>query len=85
MGAGGLSASASTSIASRSGDASSGIQTPLQYNAQFTVGSGASAQTAAATNGAGAAGLADNLPLYIGLGIAAVVALAALAIYAKRA
>lgn len=80
-----ISASVSTSVASRSGDASSGLTTPLQYNGGFNVGSG-SQTTAAASNGNGTgAGLASSLPLYIGLALAGVLVLGGLAIYAKRA
>jgi hypothetical protein len=84
MPAGGLSASASTSVASKSGDAGAGLMTPFNYNGAFQVGgSGGQTQNAAATNAAG--GLAgNNLALYVGLGIAGVLGLGALLIYARR-
>jgi len=75
---GGLSASVSTSVASRSGDASAGLTTPFQYNGQFIVGTGASGTTEAATNG-GSQG--SNTLLYVGL---AVIGLVGIAILARR-
>lgn len=78
------SASVSTSVASRSGDASSGLTTPLQYNGGFNVGSGSQSTAAASNGGTGGSSLANNLPLYIGLAIAGILVLGGLAIYAKR-
>ena len=70
----------STSVASRSGDASAGLTTPFQYNGQFTVGSGAKATTEAATNSADAgAGMPTNTLLYVGIGVIALIAVAVLA------
>ena len=74
-----LNLSASTSVASRSGDASAGLTTPLQYNGQFTVGSGASATTEAASNSAESGFGGNNTILYVGIGVIALIAVAVLA------
>jgi hypothetical protein len=78
MGAGGISASASTSIASRSGDASGSLTTPFQYNGQFIVGTGASGTTEAASNSGGGGLGGSNTLLYVGIGVIGLIALAVL-------
>lgn len=75
----GLSASVSTSVASRSGDASAGLTTPFQYNGQFIVGSGAKGTTEAASNSDGGLGSQSNVLLYVGIGVIGLVAIMILA------
>ncbi len=80
MGAGGLSASASTSIASKSGDLSAGLTLPFQYNGAFQVGgSGSLSQSNQASQDASGSGPGgSNMALYIVGGAIALIGLVAI-------
>lgn len=69
----------STSVASRSGDASAGLTVPFLYNAAFQVGGSGkqdlSSSASQDTSGSGlssAGGASNNALLYIGIGISAI-------------
>lgn len=66
-----LSLSASTSVASKSGDAGAGITTPFQYNGEFVVGG--SGTTTSKQDAGQTAGSGSTSPLlYVAIGIAAI-------------
>lgn len=76
----------STSVSSKSGDASSPFDAAFQYNAGFQVGgSGTQTQStdskqdksSAGTGASGYASPAANLPIYISLAVVGLIALAA--------
>lgn len=74
-----LNLSASTSVASKSGDAQSPFDAAFQYNASFQVGgSGTQTQTQAATQDKSSGAASSNVILYIALGVVGLVAIAAL-------
>lgn len=77
MGGGGLSAS--TSVASKSGDASSGINATFSYNGAMNTGGGSQEASAAATTGAGS----NNVLLYVGIAAALLVGVGVM-VYASR-
>lgn len=71
------SLSASTSVSSKSGDAQSPFDMSFQYNGAFQVGgSGSQTQDQAASQASGQGG--NNIAMYVAIGVAALVAIAAI-------
>lgn len=76
-----LSGGVSTSVASRSGDASAGLNASLQYQGAFQVGGKGNSQSAAASQDASqGTPTQNNILLYVAIGIGALALVTAVAI-----
>lgn len=86
----GLSANTSTDVSSKSGDASAGFTSPVQYNGEVILGGsgGATQNVAPASNGTApdsSSGIGGLSPAIIQTAIFGFLGLMALSIYARRA